>query len=84
MCCQLKALRGPFDVQMGERYAHLTAENLAPYADRLCALREVDEVSAGAYGTFTAPPSKEKGLHSRKPLIMWRARQDSNPRPLGS
>jgi len=40
MCRQLKALRGPFDVQMGQRYAHLTAKHLAPYADRLCALRQ--------------------------------------------
>jgi len=61
MCRQLKALRGPFDVQMGQRYAHLTAKHLAPYADRLCALRQGDEVSAGAYGTFTAQRSKEKG-----------------------
>jgi hypothetical protein len=27
---------------------------------------------------------KKKGLHHCKPLIVWRARQDSNPRPPGS
>jgi len=40
MCCQLKALGGPFDVQMGQGYAYLTAKHLAPYVDRLCALRQ--------------------------------------------
>ena len=28
--------------------------------------------------------TKKKGLHLCKPLNRWRARQDSNPRPLGS
>ena len=28
--------------------------------------------------------SNEKGLRFRKPLIVWRARQDLNPRPPGS
>ena len=27
---------------------------------------------------------KEKGLHRCNPLIIWRARQESNPRPPGS
>jgi hypothetical protein len=27
---------------------------------------------------------KEKGLHRCNPLIVWRARQESNPRPPGS
>ena len=27
---------------------------------------------------------KEKGLHRCNPLIKWRARQESNPRPPGS
>ena len=28
--------------EMVRRYAHLSADHLAPYADRLCALRVVD------------------------------------------
>jgi hypothetical protein len=30
---------------MVRQYAHLSADHLAPYADRLCALRSVDDVS---------------------------------------
>lgn len=30
------------EAELGKRYAHLAAEHLAPYADRLCALRVVD------------------------------------------
>jgi len=29
------------------RYAHFSAEHLAPYADRLCALRVVEDVPDG-------------------------------------
>jgi hypothetical protein len=36
------------------------------------------------YGVTYATSVKEKGLHRCNPLNMWRARQDSNPRPLGS
>ena len=36
------------------------------------------------YGITYATSVKEKGLHRCNPLIKWRARQDSNPRPLGS
>jgi len=32
---------------MGSRYAHLGVEHLAPYADRLCALRAVAAESDG-------------------------------------
>jgi len=41
------------------RYAHVSADHLAPYAERLCALSVVDEKPAD--GTFTAQLEKEKG-----------------------
>jgi hypothetical protein len=46
-----------------------SAEHLAPFADRLCASREVEEPKGRANGTFTAQPQKGKGLHRCKPLI---------------
>ena len=36
---------------MVRRYAHLAADHLAPYAERLCALRAVETAN---HGTFTA------------------------------
>jgi hypothetical protein len=45
---------------MVARYAHLAAEHLAPYADRLCALRAV---AAESDGTNKASP-KNEGLVS--------------------
>ena len=49
----LQELGGWESPEMVRRYAHLSAEHLAPYADRLCALRVVEE---SANGTFTAKP----------------------------
>jgi integrase len=43
----LQELGGWESAEMVRRYAHLTAEHLAPYADRLCALRVVDESADG-------------------------------------
>jgi integrase len=43
----LQELGGWESAEMVRRYAHLTAEHLAPYADRLCALRIVDESADG-------------------------------------
>ncbi len=77
----LQELGGWESAEMVRRYAHLSADHLAPYADRLCALRVVDEKPAE--GTFTAQLERE-GLRTCNPLIDWRARQDLNPRPLGS
>jgi hypothetical protein len=39
--------------EMARRYAHLSAEHLTPYADRLCALRVVEDPAGGhvLYGT---------------------------------
>ena len=44
--------------EMVRRYAHFSAEHLAPYADQLCALRVVDEA---CHGTNQAHPANEKG-----------------------
>lgn len=49
----LQELGGWESPEMVRRYAHLSAEHLAPYADRLCALRVVEE---SASGTFMAQP----------------------------
>jgi len=47
----LQELGGWESAEMVRRYAHLTAEHLAPYADRLCTLGVVE---GEADGTFTA------------------------------
>jgi integrase len=52
----LQELGGWESPEMVRRYAHLSAEHLAPYADRLCASREVAEPVGRAHGTFTAQP----------------------------
>jgi hypothetical protein len=36
---------------MVRRYAHLAADHLAPYAERLSALRAVEKLTAHKYGT---------------------------------
>jgi len=40
---------------MVRRYAHLACEHLAPYAERLCAMRVVED---GSDGTILAQPKK--------------------------
>ena len=69
-------------MEMVRKCAHQACEHLAPYADRLCSLRVVEDSIHGT--TNLSQPEKMKGLHRCKPLIEWYARQDSNPRPLGS
>ena len=54
----LQELGGWESSEMVRRYAHLAAEHLAPYADRLCALRVVDE---SASGTNMSQATKEQG-----------------------
>jgi integrase len=49
----LQELGGWESPEMVRRYAHFNAEHLAPYADRLCALRLVTE---GAHGTNLSQP----------------------------
>ncbi|MHB1085976.1 MAG: tyrosine-type recombinase/integrase [Thiobacillus sp.] len=55
----LQELGGWESPEMVRRYAHMSADHLAPYADRLCALRGVN---VPEYDTFTAQSQKEKGL----------------------
>ena len=47
----LQELGGWESAEMVRRYAHLAADHLAPYAERLCALRAVQ---AEIHGTNTA------------------------------
>jgi hypothetical protein len=47
----LQELGGWESAEMVRRYAHLAADHLAPYAERLCALPPVAEDD---HGTFTA------------------------------
>ena len=51
--------------EMVRRYAHFSAEQLAPYADRLCAVRAVE---GPADGTFTAQSINDEGAASLQPL----------------
>ena len=51
----LQELGGWESAEMVRRYAHLSADHLAPYADRLCALRVVD-------GTNPSQAANEKAL----------------------
>ena len=55
----LQELGGWESPEMVRRYAHFSAEHLAPHADRLCALRAVDDAVGG---TFTAQAVNENGL----------------------
>ena len=55
---------------MMRRYAHFSTEHPAPYADRLWALRALDDPVAGAY---TAQAVNNKGPAYANPLIYWRA-----------
>jgi len=52
----LQELGGLESAEMVRRYAHFSAEHLAPYADRLCASWAVIKPKARANGTFTAQP----------------------------
>ena len=58
----LQELGGWESPEMVRRYAHLSAEHLTPYADRLCALRVVE---GSADGTFSAQSTNEKELALR-------------------
>ena len=55
----LQELGGWESPEMVRRYAHFSAEHLAPYADRLCALRVVTE---NANGTNLAQGPNELGV----------------------
>jgi len=56
----LQELGGWESAEMVRRYAHLAAEHLAPYADRLSALSVREIVpGSGIHGTFTAQPENQ-------------------------
>lgn len=55
----LQEMGGWESAEMVRRYAHLSAEHLAPYADRLCSLRVVENP---VDGTFSSHPTNEKEL----------------------
>jgi integrase len=50
----LQELGGWASTEMVRRYAHLAADHLAPYAERLCALRAVE---SRIHGTITSQPA---------------------------
>jgi hypothetical protein len=54
----LQELGGWESTEMVRRYAHLSAEHLAPYADRLFALRDVADLD----GHVLVTPGNDKGL----------------------
>jgi hypothetical protein len=49
----LQEMGGWAGAEMVRRYAHLAADHLAPYAERLCV---VPAVAEEIHGTFTAQP----------------------------
>jgi integrase len=51
----LQEMGGWSSVEMVRRYAYLAADHLAPFADRLCALRVVE---SGIHGTTTTQSAK--------------------------
>ena len=61
----LQELGGWESTSMVRRYAHMTAEHLAPYADRLCALRVVE---AAGDGTNPSQCTNEEGVAASQPL----------------
>ena len=60
----LQELGGWESAEMVRKYAHLSCEHLAPYADRLCALGVVEGL---ANGTNLAQPEKQRGCGSATP-----------------
>ena len=69
-------LGGWESAEMVRRYAHLAADHLAPYAERLCAARAVESETV-------ARSRKQQGPAVGKPLIVWLRGQDLNLRPSG-
>jgi integrase len=61
----LQELGGWESPEMVRRYAHFSAEHLAPYADRLCALRVVESVPNG---TISSQPAIEGQCSDPKSL----------------
>jgi integrase-like protein len=76
----LQELGGLESSEMVRRYAHLSAEHLTPFADRLYSSRLV----ANSDGNVLVTGKNKRGRRCANPLIKWRARQELNPRPPGS
>ena len=72
----LQELGGWESPEMVRRYAHLAADHLAPYAERLCAGRAV---AAASDGTNSAQGRKRQGLASLQPLDMLVGRAGIEP-----
>ena len=60
----LQELGGWESAEMVRRYAHLAADHLAPYAERLCAVRALDFETVARFGHS---PENSKGLPSASP-----------------
>ena len=75
----LQELGGWASTELVRRYAHLAADHLAPYAERLSALRAVEK----AYGTNTRHTLKNiRACIAASPCV-WLRGQDLNLRPSG-
>ena len=62
----LQELGGWESAEMVLRYAHLAADHLAPYAERLCAARAMDNETMARFGS----PENSKGLPSTSPCFI--------------
>jgi len=60
----LQELGGWESAEMVRRYAHLAADHLAPYAERLCAARATEHETVARFGHS---PENRKGLPSASP-----------------
>jgi hypothetical protein len=60
----LQELGGWESAEMVRRYAHLAADHLAPYAERLCAARAMKHETMTRFGHS---PANSKGLPSASP-----------------
>ena len=76
----LEELDGWESAEMVRRYAHLAADHSAPFAERLGALRAVDDEIVG---TKKVTGLKNEGLALLQALDFWLRGQDLNLRPSG-
>jgi beta-glucosidase/6-phospho-beta-glucosidase/beta-galactosidase len=60
----LQELGGWESAEMVRRYAHLAADHLAPYAERLCTAHPMDNETMARFGHS---PENSKGLPSASP-----------------
>jgi len=60
----LQELGGWESAEMVRRYAHLAADHLAPYAERLCAARAMENETVARFGHS---PENSSGVPSARP-----------------